>query len=402
MRSWYIWRDPNPDGSPPNNWLNRYGRSGWTFHEPTGQFYFATFTPEQPELNWRCDQLREAMFDVLRFWLDRGTDGVRIDALAHVIKDSQFRDNPINLGYSDDQEPSNVLKQFYSQNQPEIHDLIKDLRTVVDEYPDRLLMGEAYQVAEQIASYQRAGAHVLLNTSMLQGDFEAAGLRNSIDQVEALTPKNGWPSHSAGNHDIPRLSSRVGESNLRLAALLQFTVRGAATMYYGDELGLQPLDLPSELMRDPSGRDNPRYSRDHSRAPMPWDDGVNNGFTGGDPWLPSDELTRRLNVEGQLKDHHSLLHFYRKVLRLRNDYPELQSGDYWPIDIKAPVLAFYRGTDQRKLLVAMNIGDSEASLHVHNLHAKRILSTSFSDQEHDIGNHIVLHPREGILALVDG
>jgi len=400
-RDWYLWHEPLSDGAPPNNWINRFGRSAWTMDANTNQYYFATFSPEQPDLNWRNPEVCQAMFNILRFWLDRGTDGVRVDALAHLIKDQAFRNNPPNLGYADDQEPSNRLTQPFSQNQPDLLDVLKQLRSVIDEYPNRLLMGEAYQSAEQIAVYQRAGIHVLLDTSMLQVPFNANELRNAIDRVESLTPIHEVPSRSAGNHDIARLAKRVGQDNLYLAALLQFTVRGTASIYYGDELGLNPLMVPPDRMQDPSGRDNPRYSRDPSRAPMPWDGSPQGGFSTAEPWLPIDQATIQRNVAAQLTKPDSLLHFYHRILDLRSKEPDLQHGEYHPIDTYEPILAFYRGQPDNCLLVALNISDEPATLDVSEIEGKVLLSTHPDNSQGAFQKMIKLQPREGIVARVN-
>jgi len=399
-RDWYLWHAPQSDGTPPNNWLNRFGRSAWTMDANTNQYYFATFAPEQPDLNWRNPEVRQAMFDILRFWLDRGTDGVRVDALAHLIKDQAFRNNPPNVDYTDDQEPSNRLTQPYSQNHPDLLEVLGQLRAVIDEYPNRLLMGEAYQSAEQIAAYQRAGVHVLLDTSMLQVPFKANQLRNVIDRTEALTPHREIPSRSAGNHDIARLAKRVGQVNLYLAALLQLTVRGVASIYYGDELGLNPLLVSPDRMQDPSGRDDPRYSRDHSRAPMPWDDSPQGGFSTREPWLPTDQATLQRNVADQLTDPNSLLRFYHRILALRSKEPELQDGDYYPIDWCEPVLAFYRGDPHNGLLVALNLSDEPATVEISELQGRVLLSTNRVNASRAIESQFELQPREGIVARI--
>lgn len=404
-RDWYLWADPRPGGGPPNNWINRYGHTAWTFDSTTKQYYFGTFTPEQPDLNWRNREVQHAMLEVLRFWLDLGVDGVRIDALPHVIKDRCLRDNPKSLSYSEDQEPTNRHFQAYSQNQPELLEVLELFRKVIDEYSDRALIGEAYQSPEQLAAYQRAGVHVLLNTAMLQVPFTAVSLRQIIDQVEAITPKDACPSRSSGNHDIPRLAERVEPKNLRLAALLQFTVRGAASMYYGDELGLKHISVPPLKMRDPAGRADPRYGRDRFRVPMPWSRRPHAGFSPVEPWLPIDQTTLELNVADQLADRDSLLHFYRRVLRLRATEPALRNGDYWPLDTAEPLLAFRRGEspDPRQgLLVALNISDAPALLDVPDTKAEILLSTTGKSSATTFQSRIQLAPREGIVAKIKG
>ena len=393
-RDWYLWRDPAPDGGPPNNWINRFGRSAWTFDPATEQYYFGTFTPEQPDLNWRNPEVQEAMFDVLRFWLARGADGVRVDALPHLIKDAWLRDNPPDPSYTDDQEPLNRLQQTYSQNQPELIGLIGQLRSVIDEYPERVLIAEAYQSPEQIAAYQRAGIHLSLSTSMLQVDFGALSLRQMIDTVEAVTPPGAWPGRATGNHDIARLIERVGPDNARLTALLHATVRGTPAIYYGDELGLAQIEVPQAKMQDPSGREDPRYCRDCHRVPMPWDRQPGAGFSAGEPWLPIDAATEARNVADQLADPQSLLQFYRRILRLRAGESELQTGDYAPIDTQPPILAFRRGDPERGLLIALNISDDPATLPVGG----RVLFSTSGDRDAGADSSpMELGAREGVI-----
>ncbi len=269
-RDWFLWCDGQRHGKPPNNWINRFGRSAWTLDETTGQYYLGSFSDQQPDLNWRHPSVRAAIHEAVRYWLNLGVDGLRIDALAHLIKDLQLRDNPINPYYSDQDEPSNRLALHFNQNQPELLEVIEELRSVFDEYPDRLFLGEVYQSPEQIAAYQKAGTHLLLNTAVLQTSFEAIMTRNIVDLIESRTSSQAWPSHCSGNHDIGRLAHRLKPEQLRQAALLLFTLRGTPTMYYGEELGMGKYEIPHDRMRDPSGQDTPQYGRDGHRTPMPW------------------------------------------------------------------------------------------------------------------------------------
>lgn len=403
QRPWYLWSDPGVGGGPPNNWINRFGETAWTLDEATGQYYFGSFTSQQPDLNWRNPEVRQAIAEAMHFWLRRGVDGLRIDALAHLIKDEHLRNNPRNLDYTEDLEPNNKLCQVYHQNQPELLDRIEEFRALFDQYEDRVILGEVYQSAEQITAYQRAGAHLLLSTSMLQSEFETAQQRNVIDLAEGRTAVGAWPSRSSGNHDIPRLATRVGQKNLRLAALLHFTVRGTPTMYYGEELGLCDMQVPADRLQDPAGKADIRYGRDGYRAPMPWDDSPGAGFTGANttPWLPMDEATRRLHVAGQLRDPQSLLNFYRRVLRLRSQEPALRCGDYAPLETPEPVLAFVRGAGTGELLIAANLCDQASELDLEAIgYARpgnqRIFST-LCEQRLPLPAVVSLRPREGII-----
>lgn len=399
---WYLWSDAGPGGRPPNNWVNRFGTSGWTWNEARQQYYFGSFSPQQPDLDWRHRDVRAAMYDVMRFWLRRGVDGLRIDALAHLIKDKQLRDNPVNLGYNENEEPSNKLALVYHQNQPELLEVIREFRQVFDEFDDRVMLGEVYLSAEQLTAYQSAGAHLLLSTSMLQITFEAAHVRNMVDLLEARTAVGGWPARSSGNHDIGRVANRVGVANARLAAMLHLSVRGTPTIYYGEELGLEKFDVPVDRIQDPSGKDNPKFGRDGYRAPMPWDDSPQGGFSSVEPWLPMDELSLSRHVEAQLEDPGSVLNFYRELLRFRNSQPLLQLGDYAPVDAPPPVFAFTRGDRERGLLVVLNMGDADVTLNLREYWrgptgAQVLFSTVFR-QDNACTDTLVLGPREGLVA----
>ncbi len=321
--------------------------------------------------------------------------------MAHLIKDEHLRNNPRNLDYTENLEPNNKLCQVYHQNQPELLDLIGEFRALFDQYEDRVILGEVYQTAEQITAYQRAGAHLLLTTSMLQSEFDTPHQRNVIDLAEGRTAVGAWPSRSSGNHDIPRLASRVGEENLRLAALLHFTVRGTPTMYYGEELGLCDMQVPLDRLQDPAGKADPRYGRDGYRAPMPWDDSPGAGFSSSKPWLPMDEATRERHVAGQLRDPQSLLNFYRHVLRLRAREPALQIGDYAPLETPEPILTFVRGEGADQLLVAANLSDEPSALDLEAIGyaccGHQCIFSTLCAEPSPLTAVVTLKPREGMV-----
>ena len=264
------------------------------------------------------------------------------------------------------------------------------------------MVGEVYLSPEQLTAYEHAGAHLLLNTSMLQTQFDAGHIRNMVDLLEARTAIGSWPARSSGNHDIGRVGNRIGDEDLRLAAMLHLTVRGTPTVYYGEELGLRRVDVPMDRIQDPSGRDNPKFGRDGFRAPMPWDDSPYAGFSSAEPWLPSDDATLSKNVQAQENDCGSLLNFYRQLVRFRNEHELLQSGDYAPLDVQGPVFAYTRGDRARGLLVALNFGESDYELslpdHLVGVEDAEILfSTVFRDDTAPAPS-LTLWPREGIIA----
>ncbi|MCI0397708.1 MAG: alpha-amylase [Chloroflexi bacterium] len=280
-RDWYIWQDPKPDGSPPNNWGSFFGGPAWTFDEETGQYYLHQFVKEQPELNWRNPEVRQAMMDALRFWLDRGVDGFRMDVVGLLIKDEQLRDNPPNPNASPDLPPNAIFHrqlQVYNMDRDEVHEIIRDFRRLLDEYNDRCAIGELwYELPRWIRYYGEngEGLHLPFNFRLMQQPWQAQAMRRSVDELEAALPGFAWPNYVLGNHDIRRLVSRFGsQAQARVAAMLLLTLRGTPTLYYGDELGMENGVIPPEKIQDPQGINlGPEWTRDVARTPMQWDSG---------------------------------------------------------------------------------------------------------------------------------
>ena len=245
-RDWYIWRDPAPDGGPPNNWLSHFGGGAWEWDAATEQYYLHSFLKEQPDLNWRNPAVRAAMYEVLRFWLDRGVDGFRVDALWLVIKDDRFRDNPHNPAYEPGRNSHDRLLPLYTADRPEIHDVVAEMRSVLDEYDGRVLIGETYLPFERLVTYygrDLRGAHLPFNFALIDTAWNAPALAAAICEYEAALPAGAWPNWVLGNHDKPRIASRVGAAQARVAAMLLLTLRGTPTLYYGDEIGMADVIL---------------------------------------------------------------------------------------------------------------------------------------------------------------
>src|SRR6266849_6448518 len=218
-RDWYLWRDPGPNGGPPNNWLSEFGGSAWTFDQRSGQYYGHAFLAQQPDLNWRNPQVREAVHDVMRFWLARGVDGFRVDAVGHLLKDRQFRDNPPNPDFRRHDPPSKRLLRLHSADLPEVHGIIAGLRSVVDEFPNRLLIGEVYLPFDRLSAYYGrglSGAHFPFNFALLSTAWNARAIARLVDEYEAALPPGGWPNWVLGNHDKPRIATRVGIDQARI------------------------------------------------------------------------------------------------------------------------------------------------------------------------------------------
>lgn len=363
-RDWYIWKDPKPDGQPPNNWLSVFGGPGWEYDEKTGQYYYHAFLKEQPDLNWRNPEVQEAMFKIMRFWLEKGVDGFRVDVMWHMIKDEQFRDDPPNPDYHKGMNSYSRQIPAYSTDQDEVHEIVHKMRRVIDDYDERLLIGEIYLPISKLVTYygkDNRGAHLPFNFQLLQLPWKAGQLKAAISEYEGALPENGWPNWVLGNHDNSRIASRVGKEQARNAAMLLLTLRGTPTIYYGDELGMEDVDIPKNKIRDPQALNEPGVgrSRDPERTPMQWDTSEHSGFTNGEPWLPLMNNFREVNVEKQWNEKGSILQLHRKLLHLRTKEPALHVGDYYPLSSGGDILAFLRKFEEDEFLIVLNLGTSE-------------------------------------------
>jgi alpha-glucosidase len=366
-RDWYIWRDPAPDGGPPNNWLSEFGGPAWQFDEATGQYYYHAFLKEQPDLNWRNRDVAAAMHDVMRFWLKRGVDGFRLDAIWHLIEDEQCRDNPRNPDYQPGDPPDKSLLPIYSGDRPEVHDALRAMRQVIDEFPDRLMIGEIYLPFKQLMAYygrDLGGTHLPFNFALLKAPWQARAIAKLIDDYEAVLPPGAWPNWVLGNHDKPRVAGRVGEAQARVAAMLLLTLRGTPTLYYGDEIGLPQATIPPELVQDPYEKNVPGLGlgRDGCRTPMQWDASRFAGFSQGRPWLPITQDAAHRNVESERADPGSLYNLYRRLIALRRQHPALATGSYRPVAAEGDTLAYTREKDSERFLVVFNLGTAPAAV----------------------------------------
>ncbi len=259
-RDWYIWRDPAPGGGPPNNWLSNFGGQAWELDEATGQYYYHAFLKEQPDLNWRNHDVQQAMLDVLRFWLDRGVDGFRVDVIWHIVKDDEFRDNLPNPDYGPQLAPHRQLLATYNTDRPEVHDIIGQMRAVLDEYDERMMVGEIYLPLERLVTYygaQGSGVHLPFNFHLIELPWHARAIDDAVRRYEAILPSYGWPNWVLGNHDNPRIASRIGRAQARVAMMLLLTLRGTPTIYYGDEIGMQNVPIPPDRVQDPFEKNVP-------------------------------------------------------------------------------------------------------------------------------------------------
>ncbi len=269
--------------NPPNNWISVFGGSAWQWDTATNQAYYHAYLREQPDLNWRNPAVQQAMLDVLRFWFDRGVDGVRIDALRQLVKDRDLRDNPPNPAWQPGQDPYASLTPLYTTDQPEVLEHVAQFREVSDGYPERVLIGELWLPIERLVAYYGVdgrGLHLPFNFHLILAQWQARQIARLVEQYEVALPAGGWPNWVLGNHDRPRIASRVGVAQARVAAMLLLTLRGTPTLYQGDELGLENVPIPDALIQDPVERNVPGLGlgRDPERTPMQWDATNNGGF----------------------------------------------------------------------------------------------------------------------------
>jgi alpha-glucosidase len=338
-RDWYIWKDARPDGGLPNNWLSVFGGPGWEHDAATGQFYYHTFLSAQPDLNWRNPEVRSAIYDAMRFWFSRGIDGFCVDAVWYVIKDEDFRDNPANPSYTPASPPDLALLPLYTADRPEMEDVIAEMRRVSDEFPGRLLIGELYLPIERLVAYygrDLTGVHLPFNFTLLTATWGAEPLAKLIREYYAALPPGGWPNWVLGNHDGPRVATRVGPEQARIAAMLLLTLHGTPTIYCGEEIGMEQAQIPPDRVRDPVELNVPGFAmgRDGCRTPMQWDAGEHAGFSTGNPWLPIGTDYKERNVDHQRVDPTSLFWFYRTLIALRSRVQRLSRAHSIPFGPK--------------------------------------------------------------------
>jgi alpha-glucosidase len=411
-RDWWLWRDPGPDGGPPNNWISDFGGPAWEWDEATGQYYYHAFLKEQPDLNWRNPAVRAAMYDVLRFWFDRGVDGFRIDVLWHMVKAADFPDNPLNPAYQPAMGDMHRVFQRHSTDQPEVHGIAAEMRALADRYGaegqgERVLIGEIYLPVDRLVRYygvERPGVHLPFNFQLVDAPWEARALATLIANYEAALPPGGWPNWVLGNHDRPRVAAKRGQAQARVAAMLLLTLRGTPTLYYGDELGLSDVAIPAAEVQDPRELREPGlgFGRDPVRTPMPWDGRENAGFTTASPWLPLNADWPTRNVARMADDPHSLLTLYCRLSALRRAHPALSIGDLAVLDADGDVLAYERRHGAERLIVALNLGSRRQRLTLPDWAGRcRTLLSTVANAAVAEGGALLLGADEGVILTVD-
>lgn len=405
-RDWYIWADARPDGSPPNNWLSNFGGRAWTWDEQTGQYYLHSFLKEQPDINWRNPEARKAMLDVLRFWLERGVDGFRIDVAHLILKDPELRDNPPNPDPPRTGMPFHeyhTLLHIHDKAHADVHVAFREIRALLESYSaerPRMAIGEIHEFDWPVwAGYygeELDELHMPFNFALLFSPWTATAVREIVDSVEAVLKPGAWPNYVLGNHDMHRVASRVGAAQARVAAVLLLTLRGTPTLYYGDEIGMHDVEIPPEAVQDPYEKNVPGIGlgRDPERTPMQWDPGPNAGFCppGVAPWLPLADDYERVNVEIEREDPRSMLFLTRALIDLRRSTPALHSGDYRPVDGSPPdCFVYLRERAGERYLIALNFSDAERTVLAPEVEGGVVCLSTHLDREEQVN--------EGALAL---
>jgi alpha-glucosidase len=406
-RDWYVWADPKPDGSAPNNWVSSFGGPAWTPDATTGQSYLHNHLAEQPDLNWWNEEVRDAFDEIMRFWCDRGVAGFRIDVCNVIIKDAQLRDNPAATEEDDFEAQMFGQRAVYNTNRPEVHEVIRRWRSLIDGFAEpAVLLGETPVAVSELAAYYGAGhdeLHLAFNFPFISAPFEAGALQEIVEQTEASLPPGAWPVWTGSNHDMFRFPTRwAGDDprKVRAALLMLMGLRGTPVLYQGDEIGLGNTTLTQQDMRDPLGvRYWPYYEgRDAGRTPMPWSDAPGGGFTepGVRPWLPLGDV-HSCNVEGQRSDPTSVLTLTRALIGLRRQEADLRRGDYRSLDAPDGVWAWSRGL---RHFVVINMRDEPLAL--PGLDGTLRIGTGLSRDGEPVQGALELGPWEGVIGARGG
>jgi alpha-glucosidase len=369
-RDWYIWRDGKGPGQPPNNWLSTFGTPAWTLDPKTNQYYYHYFYPQQPDLNWRNPAVEKAMLDVTRFWYKRGVAGFRLDAVDTLFEDPNLRDDPVLPGTDKFGRPN--LDEKYNKKLPEVHDVMRKLRAIANEYGS-VLIGETWtaNVSELKDYYGAHNDELQMPMDLMMTGFKTLSADEFRKHIAAVNAAGHWPTYVITNHDIVRSYTRYADgihddAIAKLMAALYLTLRGSVIMYYGEEIGMKNNDPKSkEEVQDPIGKLGwpLEKGRDGERTPMQWNDSANAGFSKAKPWLPAPDSYKTHNVATELQDPNSVLNFYKTALRLRHKDKALLDGEYVALDENNPdVYSYLRKTKDEAVLVVLNVSAAEHSV----------------------------------------
>jgi alpha-glucosidase len=371
-RDWYIWRDGKAPGQPPNNWISNFGGSTWKLDPATDQYYYHYFYPEQPDLNWRNPAVKDAMFDVTRWWYKRGVSGFRLDAVDTLFEDPRLHDNPVLPGKNAYGDP--LQENKFDTKLPEVHDALRGLRKVTDEY-NGVLIGETWtaDITELNKYYGEGNNELQMPMDFMFTTVNKLSPAEFRKQIAAVNSASGWPTFVISNHDIVRSYDRYGDGEhndqiAKLMAGLYLTLRGTPIMYYGEEIGMKTTPpTRKEDVKDPIGRTGwpKEKGRDGQRTPMQWDGSDNAGFSKTAPWLPVPATAKTHNVADEAKDPESVLAFYKKVLKLRHTSKALLDGQYVALNENDQnVLSYLRVYKDQAVMVALNMSGAEQKVNL--------------------------------------
>jgi alpha-glucosidase len=411
-RDWYIWRDGKGANHPPNNWTSTFGGSAWKYDPITGQYYYHYFYAEQPDLNWRNPEVRKAMLDTMRFWYKRGVAGFRLDAVDTLFEDPELKDNPVLPGVDKFGFPN--THEIYNKKMPEVHDVMREMRKVADEY-GAVLIGETWtqNVAQLREYYGERNDELQMPMDLMMTEFKRPSAPVFREHIGAVESAGGWPVFVISNHDIVRSFTRWGDGVhnddiAKVMAAMYLTLRGTPVLYYGEEIGMENNGPKSkEDARDPIGRRGwpLEKGRDGERTPMQWSDRANAGFTEGTPWLPVAPSYKTHNVATETAEPHSILNFYRRILELRTHEPALRDGEYVALNEQDPnVYTFLRRLQAEAVLVALNMSGSRQTVKIDlkgvgfSGQELRVLVASSHSPITTVSSEFVMEPFSALLA----
>ncbi|MBF0575043.1 glycoside hydrolase family 13 protein [Dysgonomonas sp. GY617] len=393
-RDWYIWREPK-NGKIPNNWITNFGSAAWTYDKHTKQYYYHSFFKEQPDLNWRNEDMKRSFFEKIQFWLNLGIDGFRLDVINLLIKEKTFRNSPLLSNWFSN---GKVL----NRNQPRTFKILQEFRALLDTSDNKMSIGEIYVLppgdTNLVAQFLGKGddmLHMAFDFSLIFCSWNACKYHEAITKWYGAIPPESWPCFVLSNHDLGRFVKRYSlgihkYAKAKLLATLLLTLRGTPFIYYGDEIGMENSRISKKDIKDPYGKKFwPFYTgRDKARTPMQWNSDENGGFSNTTPWLPVSESYKSLNVEDQLKDEDSMLNFYRQLIKVRKEYPSLSMGNWHSIiDGVGGVLAYERRYEKEEILIVLNFSYRRKSFSYQKLKSSFVLVSTHRQYNTMIETH---------------
>ncbi|MDH1314970.1 alpha-glucosidase family protein [Shewanella xiamenensis] len=414
---WYVWADPKEDGTAPNNWLAIFGGCAWEWEPRRQQYYLHNFLRSQPDINFHNPEVRQAVLDNVEFWLKKGVDGFRLDAITFCYHDEQLRDNPAKpkdkrqgRGFSEDN-PYAYQYHYYNNDRPQTIQFIEELRQLINRYPGAVTLGEvsAEDSLAVMAAYTKGEdrLHMAYSFELLTDDYSATYIRQTVEALEGSIG-DGWPCWAIGNHDVQRVASRWGRGKqipdmVKMLNAMLCSLRGSVCSYQGEELGLTEAPIEFHELQDPFGKTFwPMFKgRDGCRTPMPWEQHADfAGFSQVTPWLPVTSEHRALGVDVQEADPASMLHGYRQFLAWRKGYPILIEGEIEFLDAPEPLLVFVRKLGEQKLLVCFNLLDTETQLSLAGLKLQQELTGHGLKTAHLQGDNLIFSAYASFYALL--